>query len=94
MSITREDVLRVATLARIELTEEDVISATEALGAVLDYVARLDELELTDTEPTFHAHGLSQPLRDDNTTPGLSIESALSNAPDSDGTHFVVPKVV
>ena len=94
MSITREDVLRVAKLARIELTEDDVVSTTQALGAVLDYVARLDELDLTDVAPTFHAHGLSQPLREDQPAPSLDIEDALSNAPDSDGEHFVVPKVV
>jgi len=94
MIISREDVQRVARLARLNLTEDEAESMSRELEVILDYVVRLDELDLTDVEPTFHAHGLSQPLREDRVQGGLTIEESLQNAPDSDGTYFIVPKVV
>jgi aspartyl-tRNA(Asn)/glutamyl-tRNA(Gln) amidotransferase subunit C len=94
MIISRDDVQRVAQLARLNLTEDEADSMTRELEVILDYVARLDELDLSNVEPTFHAHGLSQPLREDRIQPGLTVEESLQNAPDSDGSHFVVPKVV
>ncbi len=94
MAITREDILHIADLARLELEESEIESMQKDLSSILDYVARLDDLELDEVEPTFNILGHSQPMRSDEVQPGLESQDALDNAPDSDGTFFVVPRVV
>lgn len=94
MAITREDILHIAELARLELQESEIESMQKDLSSILEYVARLDDLDLSDVEPTFNILGLSQPMRSDEPHQGLESQEALENAPDSDGTFFVVPRVV
>ena len=89
--INRDQVLHVARLARLRLSEEEVERMTRELSGVLDHVDRISALELADVDPTSHVVALRNVLREDEVAPSLSAERALENAPDPDGDSFRVP---
>ena len=91
MVISRDEVLHVAGLARLELTDEEVERFREQLNAILDAVGKVAELDLSDVEPTAHPLDLVNAWADDEPRPSLSVEEALANAPDRDGDLFRVP---
>jgi aspartyl-tRNA(Asn)/glutamyl-tRNA(Gln) amidotransferase subunit C len=93
MAITRNEVLHLANLANLEFTEEEVDRFTRQISSILDYVARLNELDTSAIEPTSHVESGSHALRDDALAPSIPRAEALANAPESDGSHFKVPKV-
>jgi aspartyl-tRNA(Asn)/glutamyl-tRNA(Gln) amidotransferase subunit C len=92
--LTRSDVLKVARLARLKLTDAEVDDYTEKLGSVLEYVDLLNEIDTEDVEPMVHAVELSNVFRPDKVRPSLSREAALSNAPKTDGQFFLVPQIL
>jgi aspartyl-tRNA(Asn)/glutamyl-tRNA(Gln) amidotransferase subunit C len=92
--ITREDVERIAGLARLSLTEAETERAVSDLEEILSYVDLLDQAETEGVEATSHVIPLATPLRDDAVIERLDPELALSNAPLAEGTAFVVPKVI
>ena len=92
--LSREDVQKVAGLARLKLSDEEITQMTEQLGKVIDYVAVLDELDVSDVEPMAHVADVSNVLRDDIAKESLPREAALSNAPKSDGKYFLVPQIL
>lgn len=94
MAITRNEVLHLAKLANLEFTEEEVDRFTRQISSILDYVARLNELDTSAIEPTSHVESGSHALRDDAVAPSIPHAEALANAPESDGSHFKVPKVI
>lgn len=94
MSITKEEVLHVAHLARLEFGAEEVDLFTEQLAQILDYVKKLNELDTTDVEPTYHALKLTNVFREDEVRASLPTEKALQNAPERENGFFVVPKVI
>jgi aspartyl-tRNA(Asn)/glutamyl-tRNA(Gln) amidotransferase subunit C len=89
--IDRDEVLHVARLARLELSEEQLEPMARELSAVLDHIARIGELTLGDVEPTSHVVELTGGLRADRPRPCLPREVALSQAPATDGEGFLVP---
>jgi aspartyl-tRNA(Asn)/glutamyl-tRNA(Gln) amidotransferase subunit C len=91
MAITREEVLHVAKLARLELTEDEVARFTEQLSAILEAVAKVSELDLSDVEPTAHPLDLVNVWAEDEPQPCLPVEEALANAPEREGNFFKVP---
>jgi aspartyl-tRNA(Asn)/glutamyl-tRNA(Gln) amidotransferase subunit C len=91
MAISRDDVLHVAGLARLELTEEEVERFREQLNAILDAVGKVAELDLSDVEPTAHPLDLINVWAEDEPRPSLSVEEAFANAPDREGDFFRVP---
>ena len=91
MAITREQVLHVARLSRLALTDDEIERFSEQLSAILDAVGTVAELELEDVEPTSHPLDLVNVLGDDVPRPSLSEEEALSNAPDVEDGFFGVP---
>ena len=91
MAITREEVLRVAKLARLELTEDEVERLTHELGAILEAVGKVAELDLSDVPPTSHPLDLVNAWREDEPRPSLPRETALGNAPEHEDGHFRVP---
>ena len=93
MAITREDVLHVAKLARLELSEPEVERMQEQLSAILEAVGKVAELDLSDVEPTAHPLDLVNVLADDVPRPSLSRGEALANAPDPEDGFFGVPAV-
>jgi aspartyl-tRNA(Asn)/glutamyl-tRNA(Gln) amidotransferase subunit C len=92
--ITREDVERIAALARLSLSEAEAERAVSDLEEILSYVDLLDQAETEGVEPTHHVIPLATPLRDDQATECIDPELAMSNAPSAAGTAFVVPKVI
>lgn len=93
-SPTREEVQKVAKLARLKLTDEELGLFTSQLGQILDYVHILDGLETEDVEPMAHAIEVANVFRDDVVRESLPREAALSNAPKSDGQSFLVPPIL
>jgi aspartyl-tRNA(Asn)/glutamyl-tRNA(Gln) amidotransferase subunit C len=91
MAITREEVLHVAKLARLELTEEEVGRLTEQLGAILEAVSKVSELDLADVPPTSHPLELVNAWGEDQPRPSLTLDEAFANAPDRDRDLFKVP---
>jgi aspartyl-tRNA(Asn)/glutamyl-tRNA(Gln) amidotransferase subunit C len=91
MAITREEVLHVARLARLELTEDEVERFTEQLSAILEAVAKVSELDLSDVEPTAHPLDLVNVWAEDEPRPSIALEEALANAPEREGGFFKVP---
>jgi aspartyl-tRNA(Asn)/glutamyl-tRNA(Gln) amidotransferase subunit C len=92
--LTRNDVLKVARLARLKITDAEVDDYTEKLGNVLAYVDSLNEIETEDVEPMVHAVELSNVFRRDEVRPSLAREEALLNAPKTDGQFFLVPQIL
>ena len=93
MEISREEVLHVAKLARLALTDEEVEKFREQLSAILEAVGKVSELDLAGVPPTSHPLDLVNVLVDDEPAPCLSREDALANAPDPEGGFFGVPPV-
>jgi aspartyl-tRNA(Asn)/glutamyl-tRNA(Gln) amidotransferase subunit C len=92
--LTRADVLKVATLARLKLSDAEIDDYTETLGNILDYVALLNEVDTEEVEPLVHAVELSNVFRDDEVRPSLPQAAALANAPKTDGRFFLVPQIL
>jgi aspartyl-tRNA(Asn)/glutamyl-tRNA(Gln) amidotransferase subunit C len=91
MPITRDDVLHVAGLARLDLTEEEIERLEEQLGAILEAVGKVSELELDDVPPTSHPLSVVNVFGTDKPRPSLSLEDVFANAPARDDDHFRVP---
>jgi aspartyl-tRNA(Asn)/glutamyl-tRNA(Gln) amidotransferase subunit C len=89
--IDREEVLHVARLARLALSEEEVERMAGELSTVLDHIARITELDLEGVEPTSHVVEVSGRLRPDVPRPSLPRELALAQAPAVSGDGFLVP---
>ena len=94
MKITREEVLHVAGLARLEFEPAEVDGLAAQLSGILDYVEKLGELDLSGVEPTAHVHEIVNAFRPDEPRPSLTNEAALSNAPHPEAGCFRVPKVI
>jgi aspartyl-tRNA(Asn)/glutamyl-tRNA(Gln) amidotransferase subunit C len=91
--ISREDVLHVAMLARLEIPEAEIDGLSEQLGAILEAVGKVSELDLEGVEPTSHPLELVNQWGKDEPRPSLPREDALANAPDPAGGSFRVPAV-
>jgi aspartyl-tRNA(Asn)/glutamyl-tRNA(Gln) amidotransferase subunit C len=89
--IDREQVLHVARLARLELSEPELERMAVELSGILEHVDRISELDLADVEPTTHVVELENVLRADEPEPSLPRERALENAPDTSDGAFRVP---
>ena len=91
MAIERDQVLHVARLARLALTEEEVERLQEQLSAILDAVGKVSELDLTDVPPPSHPLDLVNVWGADEPRPSLPLADALANAPEQEAEHFRVP---
>jgi aspartyl-tRNA(Asn)/glutamyl-tRNA(Gln) amidotransferase subunit C len=94
MSITQQDVHTVARLARLELGDEAAQEMTEELGKIIAYVDKLSQVDTTGVPRTAHVIVDRAPLRQDVVRPGVDKAQALSQAPRSDDTGFLVPGFV
>ena len=92
--ITRDDVAKVATLARLKLSEDELETFTSQLDEVLEYVDILNEVDTDDVEPMAHAAELTDVFRQDETRESLPRDQALANAPKTDGHFFLVPQIL
>ena len=89
--MSREDVLYVARLARLEIPEDQIEHVQAELGAILEAVGKVSELDLEGVEPTSHPLDLVNVWGEDEPRPSLSREDALANAPDPADGAFRVP---
>ena len=92
--IDREQVRKVARLARLELGEAEVEEFTGQLSAILEYVEKMDELDTEGVEPLAHCLPITNVLREDCAGESLGTDAALANAPQRDGEFFKVPKIL
>jgi aspartyl-tRNA(Asn)/glutamyl-tRNA(Gln) amidotransferase subunit C len=93
MAIPRDEIEHVARLARLALTGEELDRLGGQLGAILEAVAKVSELDLSDVEPTSHPLAVVNAWDEDEPRPSLAVEEALANAPERDGNFFRVPPV-
>jgi aspartyl-tRNA(Asn)/glutamyl-tRNA(Gln) amidotransferase subunit C len=91
MPLSRDQVLHVAKLARLELTEEEIGQMAEELSDVLGHIETIAELDLEGVPPTSHVVAVENALRADEPRPSLAPEVALQSAPDADMGGFRVP---
>ncbi len=91
MAITREEVLHVARLARLELDDEEVARFQEQLSAIVEAVSKVSELDLSEVPPTSHPLAIANAWAEDEPRPSLSLEQVFANAPDRDGDYFRTP---
>jgi aspartyl-tRNA(Asn)/glutamyl-tRNA(Gln) amidotransferase subunit C len=94
MAISRDEVLHVARLARLALTDEEVERLTGELGAILEAVGVVAELDLADVEPTAHPLDVVNVWDEDEPRDSLPLEDAFANAPAREGDLFRVPPTV
>lgn len=93
-ALTREDVKKVAVLARLKLSEAEIDSLTTQMGKILGFVESLNEVQTDGVEPMVHAMELRNVFRADEARPSLPREEALKNAPKTDGKYFLVPQIL
>ena len=94
MTLTRQEIQKVATLARLHLTAEEEESLTEQLDAILRYMEKLNQLNTDNVEPTAHAVEVPSPLREDQVTNQADTDALLQNAPGRENDFFRVPKII
>lgn len=94
MSLSRQEVEKVALLARLRLSAAELDKLTAQMGHILDYMALLDEVDTRDVQPMAHAVEIASVLRDDVARPSLPRDEALANAPHRDDQCYLVPAVL
>ena len=94
MPVTREDVEKVAVLARLKLNEQEIEEMTSQLNEILEYFEKLQELDTEGVEPLSHVLPMKNVYREDRVKPSLSQEEILMNAPEKGHGHFKVPRII
>ncbi len=94
MSLSNADVAKVALLARLRVSPEELETFTGQLNSIVDYVAQLQEVDTTGVEPLAHGVEVRNVFRDDVRGEPLPREQALANAPKRNSTSFLVPAVL
>lgn len=94
MSLSESDVRHVALLARLALTDEQVERFRDDLNSILSHIDAIQKLHLEEVEPTAHPLAVLNVMRADVVKPCLPRELALKNAPETDGSAFVIPQIV
>jgi aspartyl-tRNA(Asn)/glutamyl-tRNA(Gln) amidotransferase subunit C len=89
--ITRDEVLHVARLARLDLSEDEVTKFQAQLSQILEAVSKVRELDLSDVPPTAHPLEIANAWEDDEPRPCLPVEDVFANAPDRDDGYFRSP---
>jgi aspartyl-tRNA(Asn)/glutamyl-tRNA(Gln) amidotransferase subunit C len=89
--ISRDEVLHVARLARLELTDEEVGKFQEQLSDIIEAISKVSELDLSDVPPTAHPLEIANTWAEDEPGPCLSAAEAFANAPDREDGYFKVP---
>ena len=94
MKLSREEVQRVATLARLRLTSAEESRLAEQLDKILQYMEKLNQLDTSEVEPFTHAVDVVNAWREDTVTNQSEKEALLANAPAAEGGFFKVPKII
>lgn len=94
MQVTRQDIVKVAALAKLELTESELDLVADKFIRVLDFVEQLNQVDTSGVEEMAHPVEVHSVVREDDLQPSLARKVALANAPKSDGEFFLVPPVL
>lgn len=94
MALSQQDVRKLALLARLELSDEEVETIGPQLTSILGFVTKLSELDTDGVEPMTTALDVDNRWRADTVVPGLANDQALQNAPAKDDACFLVPPVL
>jgi aspartyl-tRNA(Asn)/glutamyl-tRNA(Gln) amidotransferase subunit C len=94
LSVSIEEVERIARLALLSLSPQEKEKFTRQLNLILEYMEQLNQVDTSDVEPMSHPLGLTNVFRKDEVQDSLPVEEALKNAPDKSGNYFRVPKVI
>jgi len=94
MAITEKDVLHVAKLSRLSLSNAEAASFTAQLDGIIGFIGKLNEVDVTDIEPTASILDAKNVVRPDTTRKDYATEEMLKNAPDREGDLFAVPKII
>jgi aspartyl-tRNA(Asn)/glutamyl-tRNA(Gln) amidotransferase subunit C len=93
--LTREDILKLASLSRLELTEAEITTYSSEITAILDYVDQLQKVDLEGVVPTYQVTGLKDVMRKDEVVDyGVTQKELLKNAPVTENDHFKVKRMV
>lgn len=92
--LSEDDIRKVAELARLNLSEQEIAELRPQLSKLIDYVAVLEEVDTEQVDPMVHAIEQTDVFRDDTPTPPLPRDAALANAPKTDGKYFLVPPII
>ena len=94
MKITKDEVMHVANLARLDMDEASIDKFADQIGTILEYVDVLNRVDTQGVTPTSHAISLTNVFREDREQKALERDKALANAPQKEDGNFVVPKVI
>jgi len=94
MTLSRSEIAKVATLARLKLSEAELEKITSQLNQIVGYVEQLQQLETEEVEPMAHPLPIKNVFRADEVRPSITKESALANAPKHDNEFYLVPPVL
>lgn len=94
MAVTKKDVEKIAELARLKFSEEELENFTPQMNEILFYMDKLNELDTENVKPLSHPVEQSNVFREDAMKTSIRIEETLKNAPSKDVHHFKVPKVI
>ena len=92
--ITDSEIQKLAALARLSLSPDEVPNFKQDLTNILDYVKILQKVDVKGIEPLSHVHGISNVFREDKVKQTLSVEEAMNNAPQSSGRFFKTPIII
>lgn len=92
--ISKDQVLHVANLARLEMNDEDADLFADQLDRIITMAEKLDELDTANIEPTSHVFAERNVMREDEAKPGLSIEEVMKNVPDHQDGQIKVPSIL
>ena len=93
-TVSREDVLQVAHLARLALSDDEITRLQRELNRIMEHFAELQQLDTENVEPTSHPMPMTNVFREDQVQPSLSVDEVLRNAPDRCDEFFRVPRIV
>ena len=94
MKITKDEVIHVARLARLDIDATSIDKFAGQIGTILEYVDTLNRADTQGVTPTSHAISLTNAFREDEETDNLDRDTVLANAPQTEGGNFVVPKII
>lgn len=94
MELTREEVEHIAELAKLKLSEEEVVTFSRQLSSMLEHFQALQALDTSGIPPTAQVITLRSVMREDEVTPSLAPEQVLANAPQAEDGHFKVPAIL
>ena len=94
MKITREEVIHVANLARLDVDEALIDKFAKQIGTILEYIDSLNRVDTEGVTPTSHAISLTNAFREDDVKEDFDKDAALANAPEKEDGNFIVPKII